>query len=187
MIIIAGGIIIEDIFPFLRLEEETYGSLWNVKWILLGHLVGALIAIIAGPFQFWKAFRDYNIDTHRTLGKIYVTAVILSASCATWLAWTYIQEIHWTWAVCLQVGALFWVTCVMMAVRAIVQRRIQSHKEWMIRGYVLTIIFVLFRQLIDLPIFSNLGNLIERTPTVAWVSFVIPLFITEIIIQWNSD
>ena len=187
VLLIAGGIIIEDVLPYFSFNEKTYGHFVEVKWSLIGHLVGALLALFVGLFQFWKAFRDYNIDTHQTLGKIYVTAVVIGAGCASCLAWTSALAIHWTWSVCLQVGAFFWLTTVVMAVRAILQKRIQSHKEWMIRSYILTIIFVFFRWLIDLPFIASLGNFVERAPTVAWFSLAIPLFITEVILQWNSD
>ena len=43
---------------------------------------------------------------------------------------------------------------------------IQSHKEWMIRSYVVTFSFVSFRWLVDLPFVVDLGNFIERAPTV---------------------
>ena len=70
----------------------------------------------------------------------------------------------------------------LMAYRAIRKRRIQIHKEWMIRSYVVTFAFVSFRWLVDLSFVIELGNFIERAPTVVWVSWAIPLFITEIIL-----
>ena len=60
------------------------------------------------------------------------------------------------------------------------------HKEWMIRSYIVTFAFVLFRWLVDLPFVAELGNFIERAPTVGWGSWVIPLGIVEMIIQWNA-
>ena len=187
LILFAGRYIIEDALPYFQFNEDVYGRFWEVKWSLIGHVTGGLLALAVGPFQFWKAFRDYNISAHQTMGKIYVTAVVIGAGSATYLAWTAALAIHWTWSVSLQAGAFFWLTSVIMAVRAIIRRRIQSHREWMIRSYVLTFSFVLFRWLIDLPFIAGLGDFIERAPTVAWITFVIPLFITEIILQWNND
>lgn len=56
----------------------------------------------------------------------------------------------------------------------------------MIRSYVVTFAFVSFRWLVDLPFVVDLGNFIERDPTVGWISWVLPLFITEMVLQWNK-
>ena len=73
-----------------------------------------------------------------------------------------------------------------MAYRAVRLHRYQIHKEWMIRSYVVTFGFVLFRYLDDLTRSMDLGNFIERGPTVGWISWAIPLFITEMILQWDK-
>lgn len=185
--LIGIAMFIENSSTYFSRYEEMQSHLSKGKWILISHLSCSLLALFIGPFQFWKSFRDYNIETHQSLGKIYVVVVVIGAACATWLAWTSVLTIHWTLSVCLQVAAVFWVTYVTMAVRAIIQRRIQSHKEWMIRSYVLTIIFTFFQWITDLPFLTSLGSFIERVPSAAWISFVVPLFITEIILQWNSD
>jgi hypothetical protein len=35
--------------------------------------------------------------------------------------------------------------------------------------------------------FVEMDNFIETGPTMVWVSWVIPLFITEILLQWNKE
>lgn len=187
LLLLAGGFIIDDVLPYLRFDKEVYGHFWATKWGLIGHIAGALLALIIGPFQFWKSFRDYNISTHQLLGKVYVAAVILGASSATFLAWTSALDVHWTWSVSVQAGAFFWLASLAMAVRAILQKRIHSHRAWMIRSYVLAFAFILFRWVVDFPFIIDLGSFVERAPSVAWVSFTIPLFITEIILNWNGD
>lgn len=50
-----------------------------------------------------------------------------------------------------------WLT-VGTAFLAIKRRRIAAHKEWMIRGYVVTFAVVAVRYLLALPIFAPPGN-----------------------------
>jgi len=62
---------------------------------------------------------------------------------------------------------------------------IPIHKEWMIRSYVFAFAFVNFRWWFDLPIFSNAGTYAERATMIAWLGWVLPLFATEVILQWK--
>jgi len=43
--------------------------------------------------------------------------------------------------------------------------RIIEHKEWMIRSYVVTFAFVIFRWLNEVEAIKGLGNFVERGPT----------------------
>jgi hypothetical protein len=56
----------------------------------------------------------------------------------------------------------------------------------MVRSYVVTFAFVIFRWLTSQPFYYELGTFQETGPTAIWVSWAIPLFITEIILQWNK-
>ena len=51
-----------------------------------------------------------------------------------------------------------WWTTVGMAFLAIRRRRIPAHREWMIRGSVVTFAFVAFRGWVDLPIFGRVPS-----------------------------
>ena len=61
--------------------------------------------------------------------------------------------------------------------------RIIEHKEWMIRSYVVTFAFVIFRWLNEVEAIKGLGNFVERGPTEIWISWVIPLLFAEIFIS----
>jgi hypothetical protein len=55
----------------------------------------------------------------------------------------------------------------------------------MIRSYVLTLAFVNFRWWMDLPFISTLGSPTERLTAVVWTGWTLPLFITEVVLQWK--
>ncbi|RPA68633.1 DUF2306 domain-containing protein [Cyclobacteriaceae bacterium YHN15] len=186
LIIFAGKFVINDALPYFGFDEEVYGRFWIMKWPLIGHISGGLIALTIGPFQFWTAFRNKYIKVHRVMGLTYLTAILIGTISSVNMALTTGIAVHWTWALSLIVLALAWISTTGMAFRFILLRRIQMHKEWMVRSYVVTFAFVLFRWLNSTPVFVEMGNFIERGPTMIWVSWVIPLFVTEMILQWNK-
>jgi hypothetical protein len=79
---------------------------------------------------------------------------------------------------------MVWLTAASMAYRAIRNRQIEAHKEWMIRSYILTWSFVACR-IPDLSIVQSLGP--GGDSTVLWATWSIPLFFTEIALQWRRS
>lgn len=186
LILFTGKFVVQDALPYFGFYPETFGRYWNYKWALIGHISGGLIALVIGPFQFWKAFRNKYLATHRWMGRIYLMAILLGSISATYLAWTTGLEIHWSWSFALQALAFAWLTTASMAYISVMRGRILQHKEWMIRSYVVTFAFVIFRWLNELQAIKGLGNFAERGATEIWVSWVIPLLIAEIFISWKK-
>jgi uncharacterized membrane protein len=141
LIIFAGRFIIKDALPYFGIHEEVFRRFWGVRWWLVGHITGGVLALTLGPFQFWQGFRNKYLKIHRWFGKVYIISILIASICSTYLAWTSALAVHWTWSVGLQGLALAWIVTVLMAYRSIMKRRIQIHKEWMIRSYVVTFAF----------------------------------------------
>lgn len=187
LILFAGKFIINDALPYFGLDKETFGRYWDFKWPLIGHISGGLIALAIGPFQFWKIFRNKFMTTHRWLGRIYLTAILIGTISSTYLAWTSGIRVNFSWAFGLQGLAFAWITTASMAYISVVRGLILQHKEWMIRSYVVTFAFVTFRWLNDSQIAHQLMTKFEeRGPTLIWLSWTIPLLITEIVLSWKK-
>ena len=187
LILFASKFVINDALPYFGFDKATFDSYWDFRWPLIGHISGGLIALTLGPFQFWKSFRSKFINTHRWMGRIYLTAILIGTISATYLAWTSAIRVNFSWAFGLQGLAFAWITTASMAYISVMRRRILQHKEWMIRSYVVTFAFVTFRWLTALPIAHQLMNKFEeRGPTVIWLSWTIPLLITEIVLSWKK-
>lgn len=184
-LLVFAGKFVFNVLPYFTLEKEVFQRYWNFKGWLIGHIAGGLLALVIGPFQFSEMVRRKFPATHRWLGRTYITAILVGVISATYLAWTSAVAVHWTWALSLQGLALAWICTAGMAYISIRRGRIQMHKEWMIKSYIVTFAFVTFRWLVALPAIAGLGNFIERGPTLVWVSWVIPLFIADIVLQWN--
>lgn len=186
IMIVAIRFIAKDAIPFFSFEQEALGRFFENKYVLILHISCGIMAMILGPFQFWNSLRINFPKRHRIIGRIYIIAIILGTICATYLAWTTGVAIHWSWAFALQASAAVWIICVLLALRAVMQKRFQQHREWMIKSYVSTYSFVFFRFMNDSPLAENLGDFLERGPTLGWISFAVPIFITEIVLQWNK-
>ncbi len=187
LILFAGKFIINDALPYFGLEKETFGHYWIVKWPLVGHICGGVLALLIGPFQFSKAFRNRFITTHRWLGRIYLTAILIGTISATYMAWTTGIQVNFSWAFSLQMLAFAWLVTASMAYISVMKGRLLQHKEWMIRSYVVTFAFVNFRWLSNLPIANQLMSTFEeRGPTIIWLSWTIPLLIAEIVLSWKK-
>ncbi len=173
---------------FTEFGPEQFGNYyWPNKWWLIGHLLGGMTALFIGPFQFSKTFRNKYLKTHRRIGKVYIIAIILGSFCAIYMSFTVALQVNIAWSISLFFLAFSWLISVLMAYRMVRLKRIPQHREWMIRSYVITFAFVLFRFLDE----SSIARLLmetfeERGPTCIWLAWSVPLFITEVILQWNK-
>jgi len=187
LIVFAGKFVVQHALPYFGFDKEAFGRYWNFKWPLIGHISGGIVALIIGPFQFWKAFRNRYLTTHRWMGRIYLAAIVTGTVSATYLAWTSGIRVNFSWALGLQCLAFVWITSAAMAFLSVMRGRIQQHREWMIRSYVITFAFVTFRFLNDSPfVISLMQKFDERGPAVIWFCWTIPLFITEIVLSWKK-
>jgi uncharacterized membrane protein len=167
--------------------EQFQDYYWPNNWWVVGHLLGGITALIIGPFQFSTSFRNRYLKIHRTLGKIFIIAIIIGSFCAIYMSFTVAQQVNIPWSISLFVLALVWLVSALMAYRMIRLKRIPQHREWMIRTYVITFAFVLFRFINESSIARSLMETFEeRGPTAIWLSWAVPLFITEVVLQWSK-
>jgi len=89
----------------------------------------------------------------------------------------------WGFAVGLMGLASAWLVTTSMAYYTIRKGLVALHKEWMIRAYVVTFAFVTFRILHDYGPTSRLQPENDRSLTISWACWVVPLAITEMIFQ----
>lgn len=153
------------------------------------HLVGGFLAITAGLVQIWLGLTGRTRVLHRVLGKVYGAGVLIGSLGGFYLGFTIPAG-----ALPYQVGLIAldvaWLITTGMALYAIRLRRLEQHREWMIRSYVVTFAFVTFRladrwlhhwiQVPAAPLADNLDI------TVAWACWAIPLLIAEPLIQLRS-
>ena len=150
------------------------------------HIAGGMTALLIGPLQFFAVIRKNYVRFHRIIGKIYLLAVLISGTSATYLAVfdNLIRKGEFLFGTGTLGMALAWFITGGMALWAIKKRNFSQHREWMIRSYVLTANFILFRLLFygllgldNFPFKNDVGGF------TAWASWSLPLLVTEFILQ----
>lgn len=154
---------------------------WSRRGWLLLHITCGMTALLIGPWQFSNRLRSRHLTLHRFMGRTYLIAIALGAIAALNLAWT--TTLGWAWGFALAMLAVAWLTTSGMAFYAIRRRQIPIHKEWMVRSYIVTFGFVTFRIFNNYGPTSHLQPAIDRSITIVWASWVLPLLVTEVILQ----
>lgn len=114
-----------------------------VKWLLLVHGLAGATALIFGVAQFSSRLRRSRPALHRTIGKIYITAVCIAAPVAIYIGTGPLEPVTIHVEQWFQGG--LWLFSALMALVCIRNRRIDLHKAWMMRSYGFTLIFILAR------------------------------------------
>ena len=166
-------------FPFLASKGKISDQmLWQVAFHM--HFIGGGVALGLGWIQFLKGFRNKNINIHRTLGKIYISSIILvSAPGGMYLA--TLANGGFNNMMGFGMMAICWFTCTSMAYVRIRQSDVSNHEKWMIRSFALTLAAVTLR--IEMPIMIISGiNPEEAYQAIAWFCWVPNLMVAEWII-----
>jgi uncharacterized membrane protein len=169
-----------DALPYITdYTEETYRRYWPTRQSLLVHIAGGTLALFAGPFQIWSGLRRYSWRLHRRIGYVYVSGITVAAVSSFSLAFHTRPD----FGLSLAILSAAWLTTTAMALMAVRNKRIDAHREWMIRSYIVTFSFVSYRFLVDLSAFDGLEG--GRFATVLWISWVVPMMLFELFVQWD--
>ena len=114
-----------------------------VKWLLPIHGLAGLTALVAGAFQMSSRIRRERTALHRALGKVYISAVCISAPIATYIGTSTLEPVSIRFEQIFQGG--LWLLCALVAWACIRSGQMALHKIWMMRSYAFTLIFILSR------------------------------------------
>ena len=161
---------------------------WPRRAGLIFHLAGGMAAITVGLAQIWLGLTNRVSTLHHMLGRIYGVCVLIGSLGGFYLALTIPG--HMPYSAGLFMLDVAWVITTGMALYAIRTRRIEQHREWMLRSYTVTFAFVTYRLLSDWlrrwihvpedPIADNIDTLM------AWACWAVPLLLAEPLIQLRS-
>lgn len=170
---------------FVLPPEAAIGKPFDIRFTeyitsLQIHIIGSSLALFLGVWNFWGKSRDKYPLLHRWIGRLYLIAVLLGGTAGFYLGLTAIGGL--TSRIGFVLLAVLWLSTALMAYLRIRQGDVQSHKEWMIRNYALTLAGVTLR--LWLPTFLSLGYTFAETyTTVAWLSWFPNLLVAEFIIR----
>ncbi len=149
------------------------------RHILIPHTLCGVIALLAGPVQFSSRLRQRNPRFHRALGRIYVVSVLIGALTGIALAagrpgmpGTSMQ-------------AAAWLVCTAAALITARNRRIDRHRQWMVRSYAVTFTFVSSRVLNLWPLYwSHLGDTLAAVGVIAFT--LASLLVADLALDWRE-
>jgi uncharacterized membrane protein len=155
---------------------------WNI--VLLLHIVTASLAIVIGPFQFFKKIRIKRKSLHRNLGKIYITTILISGITGVYLSFYAFG------GVISKIGfftlSIAWLYTTYLAYRHIRNKQFKLHENWMYRSYAVTFVAITFRFWSAIIGYSFDNFQLGYTAAI-WVSLIGNLVIMEIWLKRKSS
>lgn len=157
---------------FFPQQRDVY--LAHQTGILL-HVIGGMLALALGPFQFLPRLRTRRPQIHRWLGRFYLLGILLGG-----LAGLYMATFAYAGIVA-RLGfaalAALWLVTGFMAYRTIRAGDTASHRRWMMRNFALTFAAVTLR--LEMP-FLMMGFGEETGyQIVAWLCWIPNLLVAE--------
>lgn len=143
------------------------------------HILGGVIALAVGPFQFLHRVRTKRPQIHRWLGRLYLVGILLGGVCGLYMAtYAYAGIIS---SLGFAILAILWLTTGFLAYRTIRAGDVAAHRRWMIRNFALTFAAVTLR--IELGFLIMLFGFETGYQMVAWLCWIPNLLVAEAIIQ----
>lgn len=145
------------------------------------HAIGGTLMLVAGSAAIFIGWTRRGFRFHRWVGYAYLLGGAAASMAAIGLN---AVNPHGNVSIAFATSTLaaVWLAVGAMAWRAARNRRIDSHREWMLRSYVLTWTFVLCR-IVQNPELNLISG--DLTADVIWLAWVAPLVVCEIVLQWH--
>ena len=153
LVVVAGGLLLVSIaLPYFSFETDydfllakqdmLQNTLWRIAFYV--HLASGTISILIGLLLFMPRLVMPSSNLHKSLGKIYVVA-ILYFGAPTGLYLGFYAEAG-MWASIGFVGmSLAWAIPTLLAVETIRKGEVEEHYKWMVRSLSLTLAGVTLR------------------------------------------
>lgn len=174
--------VVDRKFGLLASKSEALlsDSLWNSMFYT--HIVLGGIALLIGWLQFNKKLRLKNVSLHKSIGKIYVISVLLSAISGFYIGYFA------TGGIIAKTGfmtmAVAWFITTLFGFTEIKKGNIINHQKLMIYSYAICFAAVTLR--IYLPIFIPiLGGFLPAYKLIAWLCWVPNIIAAYFIIKYH--
>ena len=146
--------------------------------VLYLHIVNGAVMLISGAIALRIGLTRDWFRWHKPAGYTYLA----TGSIASVLALIRSFDTKHTPGLATGALAVVWLAFSAMAFRAIRNRRIDQHRAWMIRSYVAAWTFVFCRFWTRVMPSELQGGETDMI----WTTWVMPLFLTEMLLQWNA-
>ncbi|MEH7075416.1 DUF2306 domain-containing protein [Neobacillus drentensis] len=156
-----------------KMEGENFNlPIWEA--FFYPHIILGTIALAIGPFQLTKMSRK-NPKLHRNLGRIYGFTIFINVLLVPYIS-LFSTGGRSTMIAFLVLNA-FWLVTTAMGVLRGFQKKIPSHKTWILRSCAITWVFVTFRMAV-IP-FSAFLDASNSFPIAVYLSIALNLLFVE--------
>ena len=156
--------------------------------LLVTHIFLGSIALLAASLQVWPWLRRSHPAVHRRSGRVYVTVALSASVCVMIISPMGLYGANQR--VANTMLALLWFGTTLAGFRAIRQRRIADHRQWMLRSFALCFSIVAFRvwMFIAFAVFVpeiftgaevDPADVSQAIGVTSWLSWVVNLLIVE--------
>ena len=154
--------------------------------LLYVHMLGGTLMLFLGGVNLYVGATRKHFKFHKLVGRVYLLGGSIAAISAITMALSPAHKsdpsvMLTNLSSSLTTLAMAWLAAAVMGYRAVRNRRFDSHRDWMIRSYVLAWAFVFCRIVSRVPAVGELGG----GQAFIWLSWVAPLLLCEVAIQWR--
>ena len=155
--------------------------------LLYVHMLGGTIMLFFGAINLYIGATRRHFRYHKLVGRTYLIGGSLGAIVALIIALgpahkSDVAPMLTNTNISISVLGIAWLAAAGMAYRAVRNKRYDSHRDWMIRSYVLAWAFVFCRLASRVPTVADLGE----GQAFIWLSWIGPLIACEIALQWRA-
>ncbi len=167
-----------ETFLFNKSDPE-WAHIAPFKMWLLPHGMAAAFALFLGPFQFSERLRRQYLMVHKTFGYLYITGCFIGAPLGIYIEW-FEERLGATrsFTIAAAADAVVWMFATGMALWMIRNRRMQQHRQWMIRSFSCALIFLEVRAI---QVFFKVPE--TQSETVVWCCVVAAYPIADLVLQ----
>ncbi|MES2437768.1 MAG: DUF2306 domain-containing protein [Verrucomicrobiota bacterium] len=168
---------VRDDAAFLQIKQQYLGiKHWELAfWV---HVFTSMLPLLAGFTQFAPRILSKWPAVHRAMGRVYVITVCFITGPAS-LIMAFYANGGITSRIAFVTLALLWLGTTAMGWRTVLQRKWQTHREWMIRSYALTLSAITLRAWKYAIVFAFEPRPMDAYRIVAWLGFVPNLILVE--------
>lgn len=180
----AWWVIAPDVMAFTSAGMDRHAGHFRLVYF---HALGGTFMLFLGLANLYIGTTRRFFQHHKLVGRLYLLGGALAAISAIVISGSTAHKAAGISSltnpnISLTALAVAWLLAAGMAFRAVRNRRYDSHREWMIRSYVLVWSFVFCRLSSRVPGVEDLGG----GDAFIWLSWIGPLLLCEVALQWRA-
>lgn len=163
-------------------EEEIDRRYVEHPWLTYVHLTPGILYLLGAPVQLAYRIRSRHYTFHRRLGRVLLSAGLLSGVFA--LALGAVDPFGGTWeALATYVFGSWFLVCLLLAFRAIRGDDVVNHRRWMIRAFAMGVGVGTIRIWVGLFEATGLFDFQDGFAIAFWLAFAMHAVIAELWIR----